>query len=72
MIGEIQSFFEEISSKDNQELDIARMAYIAINEWHWSEEQFWSCSIPFFFMLLEERAKDIKKQNDEIKKARRK
>ena len=72
MIKDLDSFFKEIQSDKGNDLDFDRIAYIATSEWHWSDEQLMNCSIPYLFIMLEQRAKDIKRQEDEYKQRRRK
>ena len=67
----IKSFFEEVTVKKHGKFDFDRLAYIAVNEWHWSEEDLMESSIPFVLMLLQERANDIERQEKEMKKVRK-
>lgn len=66
----INSFFDDIVSRNPKSFDMKRLSYIAVTEWHWNQDDLMSADIPFVLDLLDERASDIKRQEKEYKKGK--
>lgn len=69
-MNEIAQFFGEVSSRKTNSLDLNRVAFVAISEWGWTQQEFEETEIPFLFAMLEERGRYLKEQKKAMKKKR--
>ena len=67
MIGEMQGFFQEVSSK-NSLIKWEDVVYIFCNECGWSQDDLLNAEIPFILEYLKGRYEAIKLQERELQK----
>lgn len=71
MLSDVSSFFSVINKQENT-VDIweRRVLYVLASEFYYTLKEIEELEIPFILMLLDEREKEIKNQEKELKKSK--